>query len=140
MFMFQRTLFAESFASSAAFYVQDPTVHEEEALRTIEAALAHGVNMLDTACACALTLPPLPPPHLNPPSSSGIYQNQTPDGAIHFNEALVGRALKKFGRDKFGELDVIIGRQRCLCSTLTNDGASCRHKVHAVSHGKWRNA
>ena len=31
-----------------------------------------------------------------------IYQNQTPDGATHFNESLVGRALEKFGRDKFG--------------------------------------
>jgi aryl-alcohol dehydrogenase-like predicted oxidoreductase len=31
-----------------------------------------------------------------------IYQNQTPDGVTHFNESLVGRALKKFGRENFG--------------------------------------
>jgi aryl-alcohol dehydrogenase-like predicted oxidoreductase len=68
--------------TSTAFYVQDPTQHEEEALRTIEAALAHGVNMLDTAW---------------------IYQNQTPDGLTHFNETLVGRAARQLGREKFGK-------------------------------------
>jgi aryl-alcohol dehydrogenase-like predicted oxidoreductase len=61
--------------------VQDPRQHEEEALAAIETALAHGVNMLDTAW---------------------IYQNQTSDGVTHFNESLVGRALQKFGREKFG--------------------------------------
>ena len=65
--------------TSTAFYVQDPTQHEEEALRTIEAALAHGVNMLDTAW---------------------IYQNQTPDGLTHFNETLFGRAARQLGREK----------------------------------------
>jgi hypothetical protein len=40
-----------------------------------------GVNMLDTAW---------------------IYQNQAPDGVTHYNESLVGRALEKFGREKFG--------------------------------------
>ena len=63
--MFLDPLFAESFANSSAFYVQDPTFHEEEALRTIEAALAHGVNMLDTACnkyPVATPPPPLTPP------------------------------------------------------------------------------
>ena len=40
-----------------------------------------GVNMLDTAW---------------------IYQNQAPDGVTHYNESLVGRALKKFGRENFG--------------------------------------
>ena len=39
-----------NFPTSAAFYVQDPALHEEEALRTIGEALAHGVNLLDTAC------------------------------------------------------------------------------------------
>jgi aryl-alcohol dehydrogenase-like predicted oxidoreductase len=68
-------------ATSTAFYVQDPRQHEDEALSTIGTALAHGVNMLDTAL---------------------IYQNQTPDGVTHFNESLVGRALKKFGRENFG--------------------------------------
>ena len=68
--------------TSSAFYVQDPRQHEEEALRTIEAALAHGVNMLDTAW---------------------IYQNQTPDGLTHFNETLVGRAARQLGREKFGK-------------------------------------
>ena len=68
-------------ATSTAFYVQDPRQHEDAALSTIGTALAHGVNMLDTAL---------------------IYQNQTPDGVTHFNESLVGRALKKFGRENFG--------------------------------------
>ena len=46
-----------------AFYVQDPTVHEEDALRTIEAALAHGVNLLDTACTHKRPRMPLTPLH-----------------------------------------------------------------------------
>jgi hypothetical protein len=57
-----------------------------------------------------------------------IYQNQTPDGATHFNESLVGRALEKFGRDKFGApfvaiIDFVTHAERRPQSSQPN---SCR--------------
>jgi hypothetical protein len=66
-----------------------------------------------------------------------IYQNQTPDGVTHFNESLVGRALEKFGRDKFGALCRLLHISSTLSLTL-NDGLSRRNQIHAVAHGRRR--
>lgn len=62
--------------SMTAFYVSDKP-NDEESFKTIETALNEGINFFDTAW---------------------VYQNfQTGET----NEGLLGRAVKKFGRDKF---------------------------------------
>lgn len=60
-----------------AFYSDNPAAHEDESLATIDRALELGINFFDTAW---------------------IYQHW-PSGAT--NEALVGKAIAKHGRDKF---------------------------------------
>eukprot|EP00298_Acanthocystis_sp_HF-20_P009441 c18302_g2_i1.p1 GENE.c18302_g2_i1~~c18302_g2_i1.p1 ORF type:complete len:329 (+),score=151.86 c18302_g2_i1:3-989(+) len=59
------------------FYGNDPIANEEKSIETFGKALEMGINFLDTAW---------------------IYKDST-TGAI--NEELVGRALKKYGRDNF---------------------------------------
>ncbi|KAF0710202.1 hypothetical protein As57867_005563, partial [Aphanomyces stellatus] len=65
-----------------AFYGDfDRAAQEEESLRTISAALAAGINMLDTAW---------------------MYQSFGAGGGGNFtNEELIGKAIKQHGRDKF---------------------------------------
>ena len=57
----------------SAFYVKDPVAIEDESLACLDKAVELGVNLLNTAT---------------------FYGNG-------HNETLIGRAIKKHGRDKF---------------------------------------
>lgn len=63
-----------------AFYVQNAAEHEEEALKTIERALELGCNHFDTAY---------------------VYNSVDEHGVQHWNESLLGKAIARFGREKF---------------------------------------
>lgn len=64
----------------SAFYVKNAKQYEDEAFKTLEKALELGCNHLDTAW---------------------IYSSKDDDGNVNHNETLVGKAIAKFGRDKF---------------------------------------
>ena len=80
----------------------DKDAHEEESLRTFGKALELGINLIDTAWiyqalnwSVEITTSKL---------IAQFFDTQAPkpDGSDTYkNEELVGKAIKKFGRDKF---------------------------------------
>ena len=119
-----------------AFYVQDPTAHEEEALRTIEAALAHGVNLLDTACTHKH-----PRTHLTPLHSLPAFPRDLSEPDARWCHAFQRSARRPRPHQVWArEIWCVNAQHRYLCPSLTRGRGSGCHKIHALSHGKWRNA